>query len=907
MIIPKAFRKLKLIIWKFISLYDIIFISLFATIAVGISIPLPLDEIWQKFLVGFSIFLVQLVLIAYSKHHDAKLYVMLYRWFKYLFIIKLFDSNKKSKNASIKNLIPFQTFNEKNIVSKTILGQNKVYIMALEISGVDITNLNSEAKMVKIEALAKFFNSYSDRLTFVKQLKQYDFKSNYNFLKKQIEKSDSAWKYEWFESLYQQFQIQNAETVKEIYNIIFYGKNSYDLHMNVEAAKVELAGIGFDSKILSGNEIGALNLGLFFENSIAERLNKLEVKASHLKLNDTYVSINSVSSFPLQTNFLWLANIFAVRSNVVMQIDNVDFEQAKKKIHQASLNLQGNLNENLKTVETKEHQLYAESIEILANEIAAQKINLKKIQCFYITNAKSERELKEVEKANRKFLKTQNYILNKLVYLQLEAFKDCFFKTYDYLKFWQEISPETVAFGWPMNDSELNDQNGLLLAKTFNDEIIVFDQFKITNNRPSHNMVIMGKTGSGKSTLTKKQLAYNLAIGNKVIIIDPEREYRAMVENFGGSWVEIGMGLNTVINPLEVRVSLTDESETADNSKVIASHLEWLDSWFRVLFAEFTDGHIRLLIESVQEIYKKLNYYDESFKLDELEPNQWPIMSDLIKLIEAKINVSKKKKDTRYNLILEILAFNFQRESILSDLYNGATNINLDHDLIVFDVRNLYNGEVNPSIRASIFTILSLVQQKIVKHRQDNLSLDRDSKKWLVVCVDEAHLLLDETNPATLNFLIRTAKRIRKYFGGLVLTTQNPSDFNTSALSTGNANAIMANMQYSFFMKLESRDIDAVDQMFKHIGGLTINERRFLASAEKGAGIFSYSSTNRKTIKTNYTDLEMQHFFDKEDVTKQVVYETVLADDDKAMLVDNWLVRILVKIFARKKVNEKKS
>ena len=48
----------------------------------------------------------------------------------------------------------------------------------------------------------------------------------------------------------------------------------------------------------------------------------------------------------------------------------------------------------------------------------------------------------------------------------------------------------------------------------------------------------------------------------KVIMIDPEREYKEITENLDGDWINVGNGKGGIINPLQIKdVPLDDENE----------------------------------------------------------------------------------------------------------------------------------------------------------------------------------------------------------------------------------------------------------------------------------------------------------------------------------------------------------
>lgn len=150
---------------------------------------------------------------------------------------------------------------------------------------------------------------------------------------------------------------------------------------------------------------------------------------------------------------------------------------------------------------------------------------------------------------------------------------------------------------------------------------------------------------------------------------------------------------------------------------------------------------------------------------------------------------------------------------------------------------------------------MSLIQDQIASNYNA-----RDGSK-IVICIDEAHLLLDENNAQILNYLIRTIKRIRKYRGGIILTTQNPTDFNISVGANDKTQAIVNNMQYAVFLNMKHHDVGVIDQMFSHVGGLADYEKKFLTTAQVGQCIFSLDNIKRFILSINYNDVEKKIIF----------------------------------------------
>lgn len=83
----------------------------------------------------------------------------------------------------------------------------------------------------------------------------------------------------------------------------------------------------------------------------------------------------------------------------------------------------------------------------------------------------------------------------------------------------------------------------------------------------------MGGSGSGKSTAIKHIIASEYARGTKIIVIDPESEYKDMCYNplFEGNWIDVAGGKGGLINPLQIRPVPPDtDDETQSRRRTIA-------------------------------------------------------------------------------------------------------------------------------------------------------------------------------------------------------------------------------------------------------------------------------------------------------------------------------------------------
>lgn len=112
-----------------------------------------------------------------------------------------------------------------------------------------------------------------------------------------------------------------------------------------------------------------------------------------------------------------------------------------------------------------------------------------------------------------------------------------------------------IIGGFPFSSGSFTDSGGFYLGRDSNDGLILLDPWIRNRQRPNSNMTIVGGSGSGKSTAIKHIIASEYARGTKIIVIDPEGEYKDMCLNslFEGSWIDVAGGRGGLINPLQIR------------------------------------------------------------------------------------------------------------------------------------------------------------------------------------------------------------------------------------------------------------------------------------------------------------------------------------------------------------------
>jgi len=339
----------------------------------------------------------------------------------------------------------------------------------------------------------------------------------------------------------------------------------------------------------------------------------------------------------------------------------------------------------------------------------------------------------------------------------------------------------------------LIDEKGFYIGTDEDGRAIILDTFIKSADRPNSNVTVSGASGSGKSYLAKKIMLNQWLDGTKLYILDPESEYKSMCKELGGKWIDCsgGKGINTGrINPLQVNKlpnNIEDDDEEYSSTKsALALHLDFLTTFFALYFPEITSFQMSLLMEVLEELYKKFNINYET-DINSLTKEQFPIMYDLYKLLEKKVN----NQNTKHREELEIIKSIVRSLAIghNSEIFNGYTTIEEDNDFICLDIYSLQGASAN---------IKSCQYLNMLRYCEDMAFRNREEKCY-VVC-DEAYLLIDKKVPQALEFMRNFSKRCRKYQCGLITISQNILDFLADEIKQY-GQAILDNSTYKFFFR----------------------------------------------------------------------------------------------------------
>ena len=413
------------------------------------------------------------------------------------------------------------------------------------------------------------------------------------------------------------------------------------------------------------------------------------------------------------------------------------------------------------------------------------------------------------------------------------------------------IPSPTLAAMYPFIFDSIKDPGlSCLFGVDFSGGVVLFNQFlyqtRKEHNRNNANMIMLGSSGSGKSTAAKLLLRSHIRNGYKLVCIDPEGELEDMAKQFGGDFINLGLGGEYgMINPLEVVADgIDDETGRGIGYSILTNTLQTLKAFMRYYDPSIEEDVLNLFNEVVMETYQRFNV-NVNTDFTTFKKEDYPIFSDVYETVRGKILAYGEA--TAERTIMERLEMKLRPlvSGGLEFYFNGHTTIVPKSNFIVFNIRELMNAETN--IKNALFF-------NILKHAW---SLCLDTNINTVMMVDEAHMLLGQNNTLGADFLANVQRRARKYNTGTIVITQQPSDFTDERVIT-QGKAIFDNSSYYLIMGLRKQAAEDLAKL------LDINENEIegIKGYNQGEALFICGS-KRLQISVVATDAELESFGSK--------------------------------------------
>lgn len=414
------------------------------------------------------------------------------------------------------------------------------------------------------------------------------------------------------------------------------------------------------------------------------------------------------------------------------------------------------------------------------------------------TLAQRVEQLKETGKAQRVVISTADYTQLKALNTALPFAG----RQVDYMRFF--LSSSMVAMQ-PYFAQDILDPGGYFYGLNLTTKRLIFGNRKLLMNP---HAIIVGHTGSGKSVLIKATEIFQTLISTSddILILDPQNEFKEIVEKYGGSYFDLTPKSKIYINGFEV----SDEVFYADKDtkeKFIATQTKYAKSLVAAIMTNilFTQEHATVVSRATRKMFDKI------FAQKRLKKQA------TLRMLREEIRLELENAKDDYDRSIIKPIFNSLEEYTEGscDMLAYPSTVCLNNRMIGFGLKNVPPDNWEP------------VMVTVMHYTSTRMEYNQEAQRATHFIVDETQVVSRKgTSAEQLNTAVAT---FRKYGGICTMAMQNI----TAALENKMLKELFSNCNYKCFLDQGGADANALAQ----IQELSQTEFNALNSEEVGKGV----------------------------------------------------------------------
>src|SRR3989338_1251007 len=543
---------------------------------------------------------------------------------------------------------------------------------------------------------------------------------------------------------------------------------------------------------------------------------------SYLQMGDKFVRTLFVSGYPYVATTGWLNMLINFNHDVDISyhIEQVDPLAALPKLNRKITELESTKRSMLKQGKVVGSEVTdpLDSAMALKDKIQRGQEKLFQVSIYVTVTADSLVDLDKKTKLLGTVMSSRLFYIKEATFQQLEGLQSTLPRAQNILAQKRNLDSSSAALTFPFVSSELVQETGILYGvNRSNNSLVIVDRFSLDNA----NSIIFAQSGSGKSYTAKTEILRQLMQGTRVIVVDPEREYKQLAASVNGTYIKLSAKSKEKINPFDFSHSKTG----ADNN--LSEHIQDLTEIISLLLGGMNSEDKAVVDKAIIQTYRdhgfSLNYSyipkkNKSSRGRKTKEKTYPILKNFYKVLK-----DMKQRDLCNRLEKFV-------NGSLSSVFDSQTNIALDNRLVVFDIKDL-----NESLRQiMMLSVANFVNSKVKSNPQ---------KRILVI--DEGWLLLEHEESA--RFVSSLVRRARKYYLGVTIISQQANDF----LNSEYGRAIASQSSLRILMRQDTTTIKKVSSEFK----LSEYEEHFLLTCDRGEALI-ISDQNHVAVKVVASEKE---------------------------------------------------
>ena len=532
-----------------------------------------------------------------------------------------------------------------------------------------------------------------------------------------------------------------------------------------------------------------------------------EFKSDYFKIGNRFGRVFFIRDYPsfVKDRVVW--DLTDTSRNMIFNYDiiPVSTEEAQKFGEKQALGVETNIanyqrkqnsNNNYTSVIPYDMEQQRKEVREFLDDLTTRDQKMFKVIITVMHTADTLEQLNSDTEAIQAMGRNHMCQIGILKYQQLEGFNATLPIGINKIEARRTLTTESLAVFMPFKVQEIQHDGGVFQGvNVISKNMIIVNRRYLLNG----NCFILGVSGSGKSFTAKEEMV-NLLLSTDadVMIIDPEREYSALVEAMDGQVIELSAKSKNHINCLDIN------KEYADGASPIAFKAEFVLSLFEQVIGK---GGVNAIQKSIVDrclanVYK--NYIKRGYT------GKVPTLVDLCNDLKQQPEAEALELATAMELFASGSHSTFAQK----------TNVNVENRLICYDILEL-GSQLMP---IGMLVVLDSILNRITKNRAEG--------RETYIFIDEIYLLFQHEYSA--NFLFTLWKRVRKYGAYCTGITQNVDDL----LQSHTARTMLANSEFIIMLNQGGTDREDLANLLQ----ISETQMTHITNVEVGHGLVKVGS-----------------------------------------------------------------